>query len=141
MMQGTIEVRLPGRPPLLLNVDQHNGRAYRPGVKSEGQDRLWYFRGVDGVLGWGTAADKVRLQAGASVAGDVYNLGLGKLVALEDVRTGVVRLVVLGDSGGAFQPNLFQLDDYVGAFPDRPALAAATAGRSGTVRASVLLAP
>ena len=73
------------------------------------------------------------------MAGDIYNLGLGKLVALEDPKSGELRLVVLGDTGGAFQPNLFQLDDFAGAFPDAAALYQATAGRSGTVRAGVLL--
>lgn len=139
MMQGTVEVRLPDGGPRLLNVDQHNGRPYRPGVDSEHQERLWYFRAVDRVLGWGRDGDKVALGAGVSVAGDIYNVGLGKLVALEDPRTGTLRLVVLGDTGGAFQPNLFQLDDFAGAFPDRAALGRALAGQSGTVRAGVLL--
>ena len=143
MMQGTVEVRIPGADPILLNVDQHNGRTWRPGLGSEQQERLWYFRAVDRVRGWGRAGDpaqdKVGLAAGASVAGDIYNLGLGKLVALEDPKSGELRLVVLGDTGGAFQPNLFQLDDFAGAFPDQAALHQATAGRSGTVRAGVLL--
>ena len=139
MMQGTVEVRLPDGGTRLLNVDQHNGRPYRPGVASESQERMWYFRRVERVLGWGRDGDKVALGAGVSVAGDIYNLGLGKLVALEDPRTGALRLVVLGDTGGAFQPNLFQLDDFVGAFPDRAALGRAVAGQSGTVRAGVLI--
>ena len=48
--------------------------------------------------------------------------------------------MVLADTGGAFQPNLFQLDYFAGAFPDRAALYTATAGLPDRVRASVLLA-
>lgn len=141
MMQGTVEVTVSGGAPLLLNVDQHNGHPYRPGVRSEDQERLWYFRVVERVSGWGRDGDKVALAHGASVAGDIYNVGLGKLVLVEHPGPSgtTLRLAVLGDTGGAFQPNLFQLDWLAGVFDDRAGLAAATADLPGQVTAGVLL--
>ena len=89
-------------------------------------------------MGWGPAPpDKVRLQPMAAVAGDVYNLGLGKLIALQSDDE--LRLVVLSDTGGAFQPNLFQLDLFVGSYPSREAFSAGTRHLPSTVAAGVLL--
>ncbi|MFT4975091.1 MAG: hypothetical protein ACI8S6_000978 [Myxococcota bacterium] len=139
MMQGTIEVTLPDGQRRLYNVDRSNGMAYDPAVKdSNRQQRYWYFAQVEGVMGWGAErAHKVRLEPGVAVAGDVYNLGLGKLIAIE--RGGVARLAVLSDTGGAFQPNLFQLDLFTGAFPSREAFQAATWRAGGPSRAIILV--
>jgi hypothetical protein len=148
LMQGTIATRSTrpdgARSPLrYFNVHVHNERAYKPGYKSSAQERLWYFRQVDGVLGWSIEGkQKVRLQPRASVAGDIYNLGLGKLVVLShpDGSGGTtLRLVVVGDTGGAFLPNLFQLDLLAGSFETRDELYAATADVPGWVEAGVLL--
>ena len=65
--------------------------------------------------GWGNDR-KIPLVPLVSVAGDVYNLGLGKLIALEGPDG--TRLAVLSDTGGAFQPNLYQLDLLAGTFDD-----------------------
>lgn len=139
LMQGTIEVRLPGGPPRLFNVEVHNGIPYDPAVRDPGkQARYWYFREVNDVLGWGD----IPVRPGATVAGDIYNLGLGKLVGLRTTsRDGKadLRLAVLADTGGAFQPNLFQLDYLAGTFPDLATFRAATAHLPGTVQAGVLI--
>lgn len=139
MMQGTVEVILPDGQRRLYNVDRSNGMPYDPAIRSaDRQKRYWYFAEVDGVMGWGPDREhKVRLAPGAAVAGDVYNLGLGKLVAIE--RGGVVRLAVLADTGGAFQPNLFQLDLFTGAFPSREAFQAATWRAGGPSEAVILI--
>jgi len=138
MMQGTVEVALPGGART-FNVWRSNGMPYDHAQRDPlRQDRYWYFREVDGALGWGPEPEhKVRLAPAAAVAGDVYNLGLGKLIGLEG--EGALRLVVLADTGGAFQPNLVQLDLYAGAFPSREAFAAGTAELPPSARAGVLL--
>jgi hypothetical protein len=139
MMQGTVEVLLPDGSRRTFNVARSNGVPYDPAIHQHAaQGRYWYFAEVDGVLGWGdTPERKVRLAYGASVAGDVYNLGLGKLVALEGGDG--LRLAVLSDTGGAFQPNLFQLDFLAGAWPDRESFTRDTAGVPERARAGVLL--
>ena len=137
MMQGTVEVALPDGSRR-YNVARANGMPYRPGVGSEYQERYWYFREVDAVLGYGpTAEERVRLQPGVSVAGDVYNLGVGPLFALRG--PGALRLAVLADTGGAFQPNLFQLDLYAGAHATKGGYMEATADMPARVDAVVLV--
>ncbi len=120
LLQGTIEVRLPdGRAPL-YNVHRNNGLPWEPSVKDlDLQPRFWYFREVEQILG----LEGTPLRPAAAVAGDVFNVGLGKLLALEwpGEHGPELRLVILADTGGAFQPNLFQLDYLAGTFPDRAA--------------------
>ena len=102
------------------------------------QKRYWYFAEVDAVRGWGPQPPhKVALQPNVSVAGDVFNLGLGKLLALQSGDT--LRLAILSDTGGAFQPNLFQLDFFVGSYPSRESFAHHTRHLPSTVEAGILL--
>lgn len=117
LMQGTIEVTLPDGSKQLFNVAVSNEIPYDAAIKDPSkQARYWYFDPVDHIRGYGATPDhRTSLIPNAAVAGDIYNLGLGKIVALE--MNGVVRLVVLADTGGAFQPNLFQLDYLAGSFP------------------------
>lgn len=142
MMQGTIEVALPGGQRQLYNVARNNGLPYVQGAPPEAQERYWYFRAVDDVLGWGVRAnDKVALAPGAAVAGDLWNLGLGKLMALTYAGPSgaEVRLVVLADTGGAFHPNLQQLDWFTGAYPSHAAMYDANAAVPDYVRAGILV--
>jgi hypothetical protein len=145
LMQGTVVVAYPDGGERTFNVDRSNGMAWRPEVARtpELQDRTWYFREVSGLMGWGRDAnDKIPVVPGVTVAGDIENLGLGKLIALRypGAHGEVVRLAILADSGGAFQPNLFQLDWLAGAFASRQELAAATADLPERVAASLLVA-
>ncbi len=143
-MQGSVEVRLPDGSVKVYGVDVSNGVAYVPSRRGRDQDRFWYFRALPGgARGWGKPdLPAVVLHAGVTVAGDVYNLGLGRLLLLEhpDGRGGTtLRLAILADSGGAFQPNLVQLDWYGGAHPSHAALYAAWSGLPEHVRARVLV--
>lgn len=118
LMQGTVVVDFPDGT-VTLNVHRNNGMAWKPELarEPERQDRVWYFREVAGLCGYG-ADDKVRLEPRVVVAGDVASLGLGGLYALTwgDGSAARMRLVLLADTGGAFHPNLFQLDWLVGTF-------------------------
>jgi hypothetical protein len=137
-LQGTIEVTLPGGVVKRFNVHENNGRPYDSAVKDQNlQERFWYFRPVDGILG----VEDIELRPGATVAGDVWNLGLGKLVALEwPTPDGPeLRLAVLADTGGAFEPNLFQLDWLAGSFASRAAWENASAQDPTHVNAAILV--
>jgi len=141
-MQGTVDVRLPDGSSRMFNVHQHNDRAYKPGVGSKYQQKYWYFREVDGAYGFGSPEHcpnpgKVKLAPMAAVAGDVFNLGLGRIVLL-DGKDGV-HLTVLADTGGAFSPNLFQVDWYGGAYTSHGALYSATKSVGKTTRAGLLV--
>ncbi len=121
LMQGTIEVRVPGRAARLYNVHVSNGVPYVPTQKDPSeQERYWYFRQVDALRG----VEGIALSPQVAVAGDVQDLGLGLLVGLT-MDDGGLRLAVLADTGGAFEPNLFQLDWLAGTYATRAEFEAA----------------
>jgi hypothetical protein len=142
LLQGTVVIRFPDGTRHVLNVHRHNGRPWHPELarQPELQERAWYFREVDGLLGWGKD-DKIRVEPGVTVAGDVANLGLGKLILLQwDGPAGPeARLAVLADGGGAFAPNLFQLDWLAGTFADKSAFDAAVKPLPERVRAAIVV--
>jgi len=133
MMQGTIEVELENGMRRLYNVHRRNRYPYRRGYKDEAQQAYFYFRRVADVRGW----KNIPVLPEVSVAGDVYNVGLGKVVALES--NGAIRLAVLSDTGGAFQPNLSQLDVFTGAYPTKEDFLEATAHLPEYPKAYLLL--
>ncbi len=129
LMQGSVLVQVPGEAERrLYNVHRANGIPYDRSIKeTTKQPRYWYFRALDRVRGWGVEpVPGIALEPLAAVAGDHYNLGLGRLIALKNADG--LRLVVLGDTGGAFQPNLHQLDLYSGSYPSFAAFSTATSG-------------
>ncbi len=138
ILQGTIRVRVPGEAPRMYNVHVNNGRAWQPSIGDQNlQPRYWYFREVDQIFG----VEQTPLRAEATVAGDVYNLGFGKLVAIEwPAAEGTeLRLAILADTGGAFQPNLFQLDWLAGEFSSTQAFSQWVRATPTHVKASILV--
>lgn len=145
IMQGSVQVRHGDGTVHTYGVDVSNGIAYVPSHRGRAQDRYWYFKELaNGPKGWGPpGSPEIHIRAGVSVAGDVYNLGVGALVLVDhpDGKGGTtLRLAVLADSGGAFQPNLCQLDWYGGTFPSHAALYTAWRSLPDHVGASVLFA-
>lgn len=143
IMQGSVQVTFPGGVSRLYNVEASNGIAYQGGKRGRDQDRYWYFAEVPAPRGYGVAGgDHVMLEAAVAVAGDVYNLGLGRLVAIQHASSAgpVLRLAILADTGGAFQPNLSQLDWFGGAFPTHAALYSAWKDLPDRVSAGILVA-
>ena len=145
IMQGSVEVTLPDGSRHVYGVETSNGIPYDPKKKERGQDRYWYFSELPaGPKGYGpTGSPHIHLRPGVSVAGDIFNLGLGALIVLEhdNSRGGkTLRLAILADTGGAFQPNLAQLDWYGGAFATHAELYERWATLPEHVRAGVLIA-
>jgi len=104
-----------------FNVHRSNGIAYDRLLKPEQQQRYWYFKQVQSVLGYGKDADyKIPIAPEVTVAGDIVNLGLGKLILLSTIEGGKThyRLTILADTGGAFANNQFQLDWLSGYYRD-----------------------
>ncbi|MFO7553444.1 MAG: MltA domain-containing protein [Haliea sp.] len=113
LLQGTAVVEDQRGQRRYFNVHRNNGVAYDRSRKPEAQDRYWYFKEVPGVLGYGKDADyKIPVKPLVTVAGDIFQLGLGRLVLLRAEEAGqpTFRLTVLADTGGAFHDNLYQLD-------------------------------
>ena len=119
LLQGTAYVTFADGSTTYFNVDKNNGIAYVPGLAQRQQERFWYFKEVTKLNGYGLNSDvKIPIEPGVTFAGDVLNIGLGKIVAIED-RNQNIRLGIIADTGGAFLPNLHQLDFFAGVFPDR----------------------
>ena len=119
LLQGTAFITFPDGTTTYFNVDRNNGIAYVPGLAQPQQERFWYFKEVTKLNGYGRNSDvKIPIEPGVTFAGDVLNIGLGKIVAIED-RNQNLRIGIIADTGGAFLPNLHQLDFFAGVFPDR----------------------
>ncbi|ARV62859.1 hypothetical protein BZZ01_05170 [Nostocales cyanobacterium HT-58-2] len=122
LMEGTILVNFTDGSKGLFNVDRNNEMPYIRGVAATAQKRYWYFRQVDAIKGYGYKIDaKISIKPGVTFAGDVLNIGLGRVVVLEYIKGGrkQLQLGVLSDTGGAFLPNLHQLDFLAGIFRNR----------------------
>ncbi len=119
LMQGTILINFPDKTQAFFNVDKNNGIAYVRGLAARSQKRYWYFKQVESIKGYGHSIDaKISIKPGVTFAGDVLNVGLGKVVVMEYIRGGKkqLKLGVIADTGGAFLPNLYQLDFLAGIF-------------------------
>ena len=122
LLQGTILVQFQDGSSTFFNVDRNNGIAYIRGLDQRDQKRYWYFKQVDAIKGYGSQSGaKIPVRPGVTFAGDVLNIGLGKIIILEHDAGGSkqLRMGVLADTGGAFQPNLYQLDFLTGIFPSQ----------------------
>ncbi|WP_413172747.1 hypothetical protein [Anabaena azotica] len=122
LMQGTILINFTDGSQEFFNVDRNNGISYVRGVKPISQKRYWYFRKVDEIKGYGYKIDaKISIKPGVTFAGDVLNIGLGRVIVMEYNQGGRKRLQmgVMADTGGAFLPNLHQLDFLAGIFEDQ----------------------
>ncbi|MEW6989867.1 MltA domain-containing protein [Colwelliaceae bacterium 6441] len=118
LLQGTGVVDVNGKRRY-FNVHRNNGIAYDYTLGKRQQARYWYFAEVPSILGYGkTLADKISIKPDVTFAGNVKQLGLGKLFLINYQTNGKVinNLGVLADQGGAFDDNLFQLDFLKGSF-------------------------
>lgn len=124
LLQGTILINFPDGSSAYFNVDRNNGIAYVKGVAQRAQKRYWYFKQVDAIKGYGYSAEaKISIQPGVTFAGDILNIGLGRLIVLDYTIGGKrqLKLGAIADTGGAFLPNLYQLDLLAGTFPSKAA--------------------
>jgi hypothetical protein len=118
LMQGTILIKYADGTSQWFNVDRNNGIAYVPGRAAYSQGRYWYFRSVNDIRGYGhNFESKIAIKPGVTFAGDVLNMGLGRIVVLN--YNGKQQMGIIADTGGAFLPNLHQLDYLAGVFANR----------------------
>ena len=119
LMEGTILINFPDGTSGYFNVDRSNEIPFVKGVNPRNQKRYWYFRKVDAIKGYGYKIDaKISIKPGVTFAGDVLNIGLGRMVVLESGqgKNRRLRMAVIADTGGAFLPSLYQLDYLSGIF-------------------------
>ncbi|QOL26567.1 MltA domain-containing protein [Thalassotalea sp. LPB0316] len=112
LLQGTGVLEVDGKLRY-FNVHRNNGIAYDYTLGKREQARYWYFKEVNGIKGYGHSIEsKIDLQPRVSFAGNIKQIGLGKLflISFEQVSFRQSHLGILADEGGAFDDNLFQLD-------------------------------
>jgi hypothetical protein len=122
LMQGTVLVNFTDGSKAFFNVDKNNEMSYVRGLKATAQKRYWYFKKVDAIKGYGYNIDaKISIKPGVTFAGDVLNIGLGRVVIIENTQGGrkQLQMGVVADTGGAFLPNLYQLDFLAGIFQNQ----------------------
>jgi hypothetical protein len=119
LMEGTVLIKFTDGTSKFFNVDRNNNIPYIKGVEPTEQKRYWYFKPVTAIKGFGqTIETKISLKPGVTFAGDVLNIGLGRIVVTENSISGKPQLHmgIIADTGGAFLPNLHQLDFLAGVF-------------------------
>ena len=123
LMQGTLVTQQQDEEHV-FNVHRNNGIRYDFAVRPYEQARYWYFKAVPHILGYGKDAHfKIPILPEVTVAGDLQQLGLGKLMLMRRNEAGepVYRMALLADTGGAFVDNLHQLDWLSGAYQGKTA--------------------
>jgi hypothetical protein len=122
LMEGTTVVKFANGSREIFNVDRSNEMPYVKGLAKNKQTRYWYFKPVKEIKGYGYKMEaKIPIEPGVTFAGDVLNIGLGKIVVVEDIKgkKKQLRLGVIADTGGAFLPNLHQIDFLAGVFDNQ----------------------
>lgn len=122
LMEGTILINFTDGTSGYFNVDRSNEIPFKKGVNPRNQARYWYFRKVNAIKGYGYKIDaKISINPGVTFAGDVLNIGLGRMVVLESGKgkNKQLRMGIIADTGGAFLPSLYQLDFLSGIFKNK----------------------
>lgn len=122
LMEGTLLVKYKDGKSEFFNVDRNNGIAYVKTLDRKKQKRYWYFKQVNSINGYGNKIEnRIKVEPGITFAGDVFNVGLGRIVALKYQLNGKdkTKIGIIADTGGAFLPNLHQLDFLAGIFNTR----------------------
>ena len=124
LLQGTGVLNVDGEVRY-YNVHRNNGIAYDYSIGKREQARYWYFIETPEIMGYGqTQSRKIAIKPQVTFAGNVAELGLGKLIIVSYSQcqtqgtsdTKISRMGVLADQGGAFDNNLFQLDLLVDSY-------------------------
>lgn len=129
LMEGTVLIKFTDGKSAFFNVDRNNNIPYVKGLAPTEQKRYWYFKPVNNIKGFGqTIETKISLKPGVTFAGDVLNIGLGRIIVTEHSIDGKpqLRMGIIADTGGAFLPNLHQLDFLAGVFDSKDDFAAYT---------------
>lgn len=118
LLQGTGVLNIEGKQRY-FNVHRNNDITYDYSIGKRAQARYWYFAEVPSIMGYGkNLTSKIAVKPQVTFAGNVADLGLGKLIMVSYKQEGqqLSRLGVLADQGGAFDHNLFQLDLLVDSY-------------------------
>jgi len=127
LMQGTVLVKFADSSYKIFNVHLNNGIPYEKNKPVLQQKRYWFFKELKhSAKSVESFKNKIKRRSGVIFAGDIHNIGTGKLIALRHTnpitQEPEIRLGVLADTGSAFVNNLYQLDFFAGLFSNRNSL-------------------
>ncbi len=128
LLQGSVLVTFPNNTHKIFMVDICNGIKYEKKIRdTKKQRRYWYYRDAkSNIASLALFKKRVTLRKNVILAGDIYNIGVGKIIAFRHInqitKTPEVYLGVLADTGGAFINNLYQMDLFLGMFSDKKLL-------------------
>ncbi|MFH0898977.1 MAG: hypothetical protein V1855_05335, partial [bacterium] len=120
LMQGTVFVEMPDGVvrAFRLHLTQ-NMNDYKEMKKD---DRRYYFCEIKGKY-FERMYTRCIQRKGIVLAGDIYNVGIGKIIAFSyrNRKTNrlEMRLGVLADTGGAFVKTVYKMDYFAGIFKNR----------------------
>ena len=118
LLQGTGVLEVDGKTRY-FNVHRNNDIAYDYSIGKTEQARYWYFAEVPSIMGYGeTLQSKIAVKPHVTFAGNIKELGLGKLIMINYPLNGESKsqMAILADTGGAFDNNRFQLDFLVDSY-------------------------
>ncbi len=142
LLQGSVFVKMPDGVLRLFNVHLHNNISYERSIKKPSdQKRYWYFREI-AQQHVAELWKKYMERKDVVLAGDVYTIGIGKLIMLRYqnliTRNWELRLGIIADTGGALCNNLYQLDAFAGVVSGHQELVKNTRHMLDTVDAYVI---
>lgn len=119
MLQGTIFLTMPDNKKRAFTVTVSNGYRFNHREKNLSKQKIyWFFSERNGAENVDDILERAEARKGVIFAGDLYALGIGKLIALSYYSRPNKRkellLGVIGDTGSAFDNNLYQLDLFGG---------------------------
>ncbi len=146
MMQGTVLLTMPDNKVRAFNVNISNGLKFDHGLRNLSKQKIYWFfleRNPEAVS---KLQERCVHRKNVIFAGDLFSLGLGKIIALQyrnrKTKKLELRLGLIGDRGSAFERNLHHLDIFGGTIEaeDRAALQAHLANFPPLVRSFIVYA-
>lgn len=143
MLQGTVLLSMPDGKERAFTVNISNGHKFERGVRNLADQKIyWFFLERKNEAAVKTLLDRAMRRKNVIFAGDLYSLGLGKLIVMQyynrKTRRRELRLGVLGDTGSAFDNNLYHLDLFGGIIANRQQLKQHLANFPPAVKAFVV---
>ncbi len=123
LMQGTIFVKMPNKKNRAFRLHlTKNLSAYK---KMKKKERKFYFCEIKGKY-LEKLLTRCIQRTGIVLAGDIYNIGIGKIIAFpyrnRKTNRPELRLGIMADTGGAFVKTLYKMDYFAGIFTSREKL-------------------
>ncbi len=124
MLQGTVLLSMTDGQERAFTVNLSNGHKFDSQLRNLSKQKIyWFFLERKNKNDVRALIDRSSRRKGVVFAGDLYALGLGKIVAIQyfnkKTRRRELRLGVLGDTGSAFDKNLYHLDLFGGIISDK----------------------